>query len=113
MSKPIEYESNIIANLRAEGWQGDAETLRELARAGERLRKRYENECSYEWAANSESYAAGTERAEERLAASAKRAGLTLFVQGDPRGALVYVRNAPLPISDSNYSSVAHCLYFK
>jgi hypothetical protein len=79
-----------------------------LAKAGMRLQRRYENECSYEWADTPE-YEAGTRRAEERIRKAAAAAGLQVYIQGDPRGAAVYVDYEPIP--DNAYNR-AFCLSF-
>lgn len=72
------------------------------AKKGESLRKRYENECSYEWA-DTEDYRKGTERAEKMLVGWVKELGLHAFIQGDCRGATLYVDSKP--IDPSNYTS--------
>lgn len=114
-TRPIERESWALAQLQREGWSypdgNPAEVLRALARRGERLRRRWENECSYEWACTPE-YERGTERAEEILRAEAARLGLTLYLQTDPRGAPVYVCGPAGEMTDRNYSTRGICLYF-
>lgn len=61
-----------------------------LVKAQRRLRRRYENECSYEWA-NTDAYRATTERLEARCMTWGSQLAATLGVgalqlQGDPRG---------------------------
>jgi len=112
-NKPLAYESSIVAKLAEEGWQGDVKCLRWLAERGEELRQRWENECSYAWAGNSPAYRSRTALLEKGILIEAERMGLSLYLQGDCRGAPIYVRAAPLPISDSDYPSVAQCLYFE
>lgn len=108
----IAYEESALKRLASEGWHGTAETLRELAKMGERLRKRYENACSYQWA-TTERYEADTERAEKRLSDYASAAGLRLYIQGDPRGATVYVCGPEGEMTPNNYSTFGTCLYRK
>lgn len=70
-----------------------------LNRAGATLNTRWANECSYEWAGNSERYCKATESREKTLLANAVKAGLTItrdvnerrngafiMLQTDPRG---------------------------
>ena len=86
-------------------------TMEAMAKAGERLRTRWENECSYEWA-NTPAYMAATERLAERIHKMAEKMGLQLYLQTDPRGASVYVSWEP--IADNNYNrSGSYCLFFK
>jgi len=78
-----------------------------LQRAGATIRKRYENECSYEWAANDPKYTASTESREKKLmqraadfglkpcdyyAVDKKESGHYIAMQGDCRGCPVIVR---------------------
>lgn len=108
----IAYESNILARLAREGWRGPVETLRTLAHHGRRLGKRYETSCNYEWA-GTEKYDRDTERAEARLIEIATKAGLQIHLQTDPRGEQVYVAGPDaVPVTASNYSTMAACLYF-
>jgi len=73
-----------------------------------RLRKRWENECSYEWA-NTPAYEKATERAAERLRKAVTDAGLFVYLQTDPRGATLYVDSKPIP--DDNYTqAICICL---
>lgn len=106
----VAYEDSALERLASEGWNGTAETLRELAKQGERLRKRYENACSYQWA-TTDRYEADTERAENRLRYLAHSSGLRLFLQTDPRGATVYVCGPQGAMTPSNYSTIGTCLY--
>jgi hypothetical protein len=108
----IADERFVLKALREEGWKGEVETLHELARLGDRLRQRYENECSYPWAANSDTYRANTRKAEEQIARICKLNGLTLYLQTDCRGATVYVRDASERIDDNAYSTQGHALFY-
>jgi hypothetical protein len=113
--KPIAYEESALRRLDSEAWtfNGDkAEALRGLATLGERLRKRYENACSYQWA-TTEAYEAGTDRLESRLKEECQRLGLKLYIQGDCRGATVYVCGPAGEMTPSNYSTFGTCLYRK
>jgi hypothetical protein len=56
------------------------ETLLTLAKMGERLRKRYERECSDEWACNSESFARSTAALEKSIKAICDNHELHLFI---------------------------------
>ena len=49
------------------------------------MRRRFENQCSYEWACT-EKYEAATERLAARLCSIALPEGVTLELQRDPRG---------------------------
>lgn len=109
---PITGERQVLKSLTAEGWVGYAKQLRALAYLGEDYRQRNENECSYAWAGNSEFYKAGTERLARHIVEYAHKAGLTIYLQSDCRGAAVYVRAQPHTIDDNAYSSEAHCLYY-
>jgi hypothetical protein len=106
----ISYQAHIVGKLREAGCGSSeralASRLNLLATLGEALRKRYENECSYEWA-NTPEYERRTRALEERISTIAKDGGLHLFLQGDCRGATVYVDAAPIPEND--YTR-AHCL---
>lgn len=93
--------------LFGDGWQGNTQILRQLAAKGEELRRRYEAECSYEWACNSESYRARTEALENETIGLATRNGLHIYLQTDCRGATVYIDTKPIP--DNAYNR-AHCL---
>ena len=77
-------------------------------RAAERLRKRWENECSYEWA-NTPAYEKATERARDRLIESVKATGLYVYLQSDPRGATLYVDSKPIP-ADNYTQAICVCL---
>lgn len=112
LDKPIAREDGVIRRLRLEGWTGDAAVLRALAHRGEILRERWANSCSYEWAAT-DAYEAESERLQVELCNAAEEAGLTLYLQTDPRGAAVYVRGGGLPISPMNYSGDAQCLFYE
>jgi hypothetical protein len=109
---PITWERQVMKALEGEGWKGYAKQLRALATLGEELRDRYEKECSYAWAGNSEFYRAGTARLERHIIEYARAAGLTLYIQGDCRGATVYVRAMPHTIDDNAYSTQAQCLFY-
>jgi hypothetical protein len=109
---PITFERHVLAALNSEGWTGPVELLRALAMLGEQLRERYEKECSYAWAGNSEIYKRHTAALERHIATYAKDAGLSLYIQGDCRGATVYVRDASKAIDDNAYSTQAQCLYY-
>ena len=110
--KKITDEKFVLKALNEEGWIGYPVQLRALAYHGEELRQRYENECSYEWAGNSEHYRCETQRYAEFVLKLAKESGLSCYLQGDCRGATVYVRAVGLPIDDNRYSTQAQCLYF-
>lgn len=58
--KKIADEKFVLKALSEEGWIGYPVQLRALAYHGEELRQRYENECSYAWAGNSEHYRGGS-----------------------------------------------------
>lgn len=83
--------------------------LRELAWKGERLQKRYENACMYAWASGP-SYEGVTSMLERAIVALARDCGLHAFIQGDPRGATVYVAREPL--DDMNYSSIGEAIFY-
>jgi hypothetical protein len=112
MPSPIQNERAIVAQLSAQGFDVEAndalETLRLLAAQGHVLRHRYLNSCNYEWACT-EAYDARTEALQEQARVSAKRAGLHIYFQTDPRGACVYV--SPQPIPRNAYSTHAICLF--
>lgn len=110
-AQPILHERHIMRQLQDDGWIGKASQLRALAFWGEALRQRYENECSHAWAGNSERYKAGTQRVEAHIAKLAWEAGLSLFVQGDCRGAAVYVAFGD-KMTDSNYSTQGKALHY-
>jgi hypothetical protein len=82
-----------------------------LARKGANLRQRYENECSYERYCSPE-YQAGTRKLELLTRQLAERAGLEIYLQGDCRGATVYVSREPIAANGYNRHG-SHCLYFK
>lgn len=105
--KLIANQRHIVAALTAAGYTGGREALLKLATDGETLRRRYENMCSYQWA-DTPQYRGATTRLERRIAETAQAAGLYLYIQGDCRGATVYVDMKPIP--DNNYTQ-AHCLY--
>lgn len=73
-----------------------------LAKRAESIRKRKENSCSYEWACT-ERYEGTTEKMEKQLIQDVRELGLFAFIQGDCRGALLYVDAKP--IDPSNYTS--------
>lgn len=106
----ISYQAHILEKLILGGAKVPAHSLAKrlntLAKLGEELRQRYENACSYQWA-NTPRYEAGTRALEERISHIVKAAGLHLFLQGDCRGATVYVDVKPIPEND--YTK-AHCL---
>lgn len=107
---PIHGEAAILRRLdKTPAHALFVRALRELAWKGERLRKRYENSCSYQWA-TTPSYAARTETVEKEISALARDADLSLYLQTDPRGACVYV--AWEPLSDQNYSSRGQALFY-
>jgi hypothetical protein len=110
--QPITHERHIMKTLREEGWIGYASQLRALAFHGEELRQRYENECSHVWAGNSDTYKAGTERLEQHIAKLAKEAGLALYIQGDCRGAAVYVRAKGQELTDTGYPTQGKALHY-
>lgn len=89
------------ANLRS--------TVEALAFLGRKLKLRYENTCSYEWA-NTPAYEKATDRLEALARELAASAGLNIYLQGDPRGATIYVDFAEIPAN--NYSR-AFCLSFE
>ena len=73
---------------------------------GEKLRKVFENNCNGFYA---EGQAEEAERpALTRLQARAAKLGLYLFIQGDCRGATVYVDRVAIP--EDNYTQ-AVCIY--
>lgn len=110
--KKIAGEKFVLKALNEEKWVGYPVQLRALAYHGEELRQRYENECSYAWAGNSDFYREGTKRLAEHILKLAKESGLSCYLQGDCRGATVYVRALGLPIDDNAYSTQAQCLYY-
>lgn len=110
--KPIVHERHVMRKLREEGWIGYAKQLRALAYHGEDLRQRYENEASHAWAGNSDLYKAGTKRLERHIVKLASEAGLGLYIQGDCRGAAVYVRAKGQEIDDNRYSTQAQVLHY-
>ena len=83
--------------------------LRELAWRGARLRKRYENACSHTWAAT-ESASRITEGLEGECVALARDAGLSVYLQTDPRGCTVYVGREEL--TSRNYSVLGVPLFY-
>lgn len=72
------------------------------ARRAASLRKRYEADCSYQWA-DTDEYRAATERAEKRLMKAVEDFGLFAYLQGDCRGATLYVDSKP--IHESRYTN--------
>lgn len=64
-------------------------TVQALAKGARSLHKRYENECSYQWA-DTDAYRKRTENLEKKLAALFAELNLpdncTMEIQGDPRG---------------------------
>lgn len=64
-------------------------TVQSLAKLAKSLHKRYENECSYQWA-DTDAYRKRTENMEKKAADLFVSLGLpascTLELQGDPRG---------------------------
>lgn len=111
-SKPILHERHVMRALQDEGWIGKSSELRALAFWGENLRQRYENECSYAWAGNSDRYKDGTRRVEEHITKLAREAGLALYIQGDCRGVAVYVRAKGQELTDMNYSGHGQALHY-
>ena len=73
-------------------------------RAAERIRHRLENECNYEWA-NTEAYGKETARLTDRLEESVQASGLHCYIQGDCRGALLYVDAKPIPDDDYQHAT--------
>lgn len=110
--KPILNERHIMRALNEEGWVGYASQLRALAFHGEELRQRYENECSHAWVGNSDRYKAGTQFLESHIIKLARDAGLALYIQGDCRGAAVYVRAKGQELTDSGYSTQGKALHY-
>lgn len=106
----ISYQAHILEKLIEGGAREPihalAKRLNELARLGETLRQRYEDECSHQWA-NTPEYETATRALELRIRTLATAGGLHCYLQGDCRGATVYVDMKPIP--DNNYSR-AHCL---
>lgn len=111
-NREIHLEAHIMKFLQGEGWIGKPSQLRALAYLGEELRQRYENECSHAWAGNSDAYKQGTERLERHVAKLAHESGLALFIQGDCRGAALYVRAAGQAITEQSYSTQAKALHY-
>lgn len=76
-------------NAIQDGGLNTIRTVQALAKAAKSLHKRYENECSYEWA-DTDRYRKRTENLERHIAELF--AGLklpsdcTMEIQGDPRG---------------------------
>lgn len=103
-------EDAIFRALKADGWNGNTQSLRLLAHKGEAWRRRNEAECSYAWAGDSDHYKAGTAALAREIAIMAQGFGLCLYLQGDCRGAPVYVDTKPIP--DNAYNR-AHCLYWE
>jgi cell wall assembly regulator SMI1 len=103
-------EDAIFRALKEAGWTGNVQSLRLLAHKGEAWRRRNEAECSYAWAGNSEHHKAGTAALAREIAIMAQGFGLHLYLQGDCRGAPVYVDTAPIP--ENSYNR-AHCLYWQ
>jgi hypothetical protein len=104
----IAEEAIIIKRLEAEGWvagQAGVFALRTLAKKAEELRSRYEAACSYQWA-TTDSYTKRTENLEAEVMASCELIGLHCYLQGDCRGATLYV-SAKGPISDRSYNTEA------
>jgi hypothetical protein len=110
--RPIIHERHIMRALQEEGWIGKPSQLRALAYWGENLRQRYENECSHAWAGNSDRYKDGTRRVEEHIVKLAREAGLALYIQGDCRGAAVYVRAKGQELTDTGYSTQGKALHY-
>ncbi len=87
------------------------EVLASLAHYGALLQNRYGNTCSYEWA-TTPAYERRTETIERNARELAASVGLEIYLQGDPRGATVYVSWEP--IEDNNYTrSGSYCLSFR
>lgn len=112
-TRPIEDEAAVIARLAGEGFDAAVSParlakLRLLAERGHKLRRRYLNSCNHVWA-TTEHYEAGTEELEDAIRGLAGRLGLHCYIQGDPRGATVYV--SPRPISETGYSMTAVAIY--
>lgn len=107
----IHDEVAILAQLVAEGYAetpSRVEGLRLLAERGDKLRTRYLNSCNHAWA-TTDHYEAGTEELEDAVRGLASRLGLHLFLQTDPRGAVVYV--SPSPIPPNGYSQHALAIF--
>lgn len=79
----------MAVNAVADGGLNTIRTVQALAKAAKSLQKRYENECSYEWA-DTDAYRKRTENLEKKAAELFKSLGLpescTMELQGDPRG---------------------------
>lgn len=110
MLPSIAHEAHVLRELHNEGWAGSADTLRTLAAYGSQLRQRYERSCSYPWA-NTSLYLERTESIERACVRYAVANGLNIYLQTDPRGATVYVRDRTKPVDGTNYNSVAQCVY--
>lgn len=106
----ISYQAHILEKLIEGGARESAHALAKrlnmLATLGETLRQRYEDECSHQWA-NTPEFETRTRWLEKQIRDIAKAGGLHCYLQGDCRGATVYVDMKPIP--DNNYSR-AHCL---
>lgn len=76
-------------NAVSDGGLLTTRTVQSLAVAAKSLQKRYENECSYEWA-DTDRYRKRTENLEKKIgelfAALNLPAECTMEIQGDPRG---------------------------
>lgn len=98
----LNRKNRLYALLDHKGYFKDAfDDYMSLARAAESLRKRYEAECSYEWA-DTEAYRKRTETQERNLVARVEALGLHAYIQSDPRGATLYVDKEPLTCTNYN-----------
>ena len=75
-----------------------AELASKLVRAAKSLHRRYEAECSYEWA-DTDAYRSATERKEKAVAKLMKPYGIDCVFNGDPRGAPIKLK---LPTGKTN-----------
>lgn len=111
LDTPLFNESQIFCALRTDGWTGNTQQLRQLAHKGEELRRRWEAACNYAWAADENgSYAKQTATLELAAVGFVHNAGLYCFLQGDPRGAPIYV--ALHPLDDTSYTR-GYALYWE
>jgi|SRR6185312_10450424 len=111
LDTPLYAETQIFRTLTGAGWNGNTQSLRLLAHKGEALRRRWEAECNYAWAGNSDHYKASTKALAREIATMAQGFGLSLFLQGDCRGVPVYV--AMTPLDDQSYERDGQPLFWQ
>ena len=82
-----------------------------LIRAASSLHKRYEAECSYEWA-DTDEYRAATERKEAAVSKLLAPYGIGVTFNGDPRGAPIKLQ-LPKTRRTNDWGSEGYCVPVK